>query len=76
MQAVAETIFDAVYLATVITLGIATIFKSRENKQYRLFDIMAVVLGLGDSFHPGPEPYAPNLCLCMDCTDRLSGNAP
>ena len=54
MQAIMETLFDAVYLTTVITLGILMIAKSKGNKQYLLFGIMAVVLGLGDSFHLVP----------------------
>lgn len=51
MQAIIETLFDTAYLITVITLGIIMIRKSNASKQYRLFGIMAVVLGLGDSFH-------------------------
>ena len=58
MQAIVETLFDAVYLATVVILGIVMILKSKGRKQYRLFGIMAVVLGLGDSFHLGPRAYA------------------
>ena len=59
MQAIAETIFDAVYLILVITIGIYMIVKSRGNRQYRLFGIMAVILGAGDSFHLVPRAYAP-----------------
>ena len=58
MQAIMETLFDAVYLFTVITLGIIMIRKSAGNKQYMLFGIMAVVLGLGDSFHLVPRAVA------------------
>lgn len=58
MQAIMETLFDAVYLFTVITLGIIMIRKSAGNKQYMLFGIMAVVLGLGDSFHLVPRAFA------------------
>lgn len=58
MQAIMETLFDAVYLTTVITLGILMIAKSKRNKQYLLFGIMAVVLGLGDSFHLVPRAVA------------------
>lgn len=58
MQAIMETLFDAVYLTTVITLGIMMIVKSKGNKQYLLFGIMAVVLGLGDSFHLVPRAIA------------------
>lgn len=58
MQAIVETLFDTVYLITVITLGILMIRKSSGRKQYRLFGIMAVVLGLGDSFHLVPRALA------------------
>lgn len=58
MQAIIETLFDAVYLIGVITLGILMISKSKGNKQYLLFGIMAVVLGLGDSFHLVPRALA------------------
>lgn len=58
MQAIMETLFDVVYLTTVITLGILMIRKGKENKQYFLFGIMAVTLGLGDSFHLVPRAYA------------------
>ncbi|MGN0777930.1 MAG: hypothetical protein ACI4MJ_02180 [Aristaeellaceae bacterium] len=51
MQAIFETLFDAVYLVTVITLGILMIRDSRGRKQYLLFGIMAVTLGCGDAFH-------------------------
>lgn len=58
MQAIVETLFDTIYLITVITIGIRMIIKSNGNKQYRLFGIMAVVLGLGDSFHLIPRVLA------------------
>ncbi|MCF6465441.1 hypothetical protein [Clostridium sp. Cult2] len=58
MQAIMETLFDAVYLIGVITLGTAMIIKSGNNKQYKLFGIMAVLLGTGDSFHLVPRAYA------------------
>ena len=58
MQAIAETLFDTVYLISVITTGIRMIVKSREKKQYRLFGIMAVLLGAGDSFHLVPRAVA------------------
>ena len=51
MQAIGETLFDVVYLVTVITTGMLMIIRSKENKQYRLFGIMAVILGAGDAFH-------------------------
>lgn len=58
MQAIIETLFDTIYLIGVITLGILMIRKSNGNKQYLLFGIMAVVLGLGDSFHLIPRALA------------------
>ena len=67
MQAIVETLFDAVYLATVVILGIVMILKSKGRKQYRLFGIMAVVLGLGDSFHLVPRAYA----LCTTGLEKI-----
>lgn len=58
MQAAAETLFDIVYLVSVICIGIIMITTSRGNRQYRLFGIMAVVLGVGDSFHLVPRALA------------------
>ena len=57
-QAIGETSFDVVYLVTVITIGIIMILKSKGVKQYLLFGIMAVVLGVGDSFHLVPRALA------------------
>ncbi len=58
MRAITETVFDVIYLISVVTIGILMIIKSKENKQYRLFGIMAVVLGAGDSFHLIPRMIA------------------
>ena len=58
MQALVETVFDAVYLISVIAIGITMIVKSHGQKQYKLFGIMAVVLGAGDSFHLVPRALA------------------
>lgn len=58
MQQIMETLFDVVYLITVISLGIIMIKKSKGVKEYLLFGIMAVVLGLGDSFHLVPRIIA------------------
>lgn len=57
MQAIFETIFDVVYLVSVITLGIKMIVNSKKGDSNRLFGIMAVVLGVGDSFHLIPRAY-------------------
>lgn len=58
MQAIVETLFDAVYLVAVMTIGILMIRKSKRNSQFRLFGWMAVVLGAGDSFHLIPRALA------------------
>ena len=58
MQAIFETLFDIVYLLTVIILGIRMIKGSRGIRQYQLFGMMAVVLGCGDAFHLIPRAVA------------------
>lgn len=58
MQAIMETLFDAVYLVSVITIGILMIRGSKGNRQFRLFGFMAVVLGAGDAFHLIPRAVA------------------
>lgn len=58
MQAIVETLFDAVYLIFVITIGILMIRGSKDNRQFRLFGWMAVVLGAGDAFHLIPRALA------------------
>lgn len=68
MQAVIETLFDTFYLIGVIALGLTMILKSKGNKQYKLFGIMAVVLGLGDSFHLVPRAVA----LCTTGLDHYT----
>lgn len=58
MQAIVETLFDAVYLTSVISIGILMIRGSKGNRQFGLFGWMAVVLGVGDSFHLVPRALA------------------
>ena len=58
MQAIMETLFDAVYLVSVITIGVLMIKGSGGNGQFRLFGFMAVVLGGGDAFHLIPRAVA------------------
>lgn len=58
MQAIVETLFDTVYLISVIAIGILMIRGSKGNRQFRLFGWMAVVLGAGDSFHLVPRALA------------------
>lgn len=71
MQGIMEGLFDAVYLTTVITLGVLMIKKSNGNKQYKLFGIMAVLLGAGDSFHLIPRVIALNTTGLQDYTFSL-----
>ena len=63
MQAIVETVFDAVYLVSVITIGILMIRGCKGSHQFKLFGLMAVVLGTGDSFHLIPRGwlYAPRV---------------
>ena len=68
MQAIVETAFDAVYLITVIIMGIYMIRKGKDSGQYRLFGIMAVVLGAGDAFHLVPRAVA----LCTMGLDNFT----
>lgn len=58
MQPVFETVFDLVYLTCVIAIGILMIRGCAKERQFLLFGIMAVVLGLGDSFHLIPRAVA------------------
>lgn len=64
MQAIFETAFDVVYLLTVVYLGVRMILGSRRmrsdglSKQFLLYGVMAVVLGLGDAFHLVPRMVA------------------
>lgn len=60
MQVIFETLFDVVYLFSVLILGILMIKNSNGNKQYLLFGIMAVILGAGDAFHLIPRIMALN----------------
>ena len=68
MRAIIETVFDIFYLVTVLTLGIRMIRGSKAGTQFRLFGLMAVVLGAGDSFHLvhwhcAPPAWRATLCL-------------
>ena len=58
MQAVMETLFDILYLSTVITLGVLMIRRAGGRSQVLLFGVMAVVLGCGDAFHLVPRAWA------------------
>ena len=54
-----ETLFDTVYLISVITIGLLMIRGSKGNPQFRLFGFMAVVLGAGDAFRIGEHLLHP-----------------
>lgn len=58
MRTIFEAGFDIVYLSFVIIVGIYMIVKSGNNKQYKLFGVMSLTLGLGDSFHLIPRIFA------------------
>lgn len=59
MQAIVETLFDAVYLTSVITIGILMIRGSKGNRQFGLFGWMAVVLGGGRFVSSGSPRSCP-----------------
>ncbi len=71
MQAIFETLFDISYLSTVIYLGIKMIRGSKGSRQFMLFGVMAVVLGLGDSFHLVPRALALNTSGLASYTSAL-----
>jgi hypothetical protein len=68
MQAIMETLFDIVYLFTVIALGIRMVRGAQGRTQVKWFGIMAIVLGCGDAFHLVPRAVAL-------CTDGLANHA-
>lgn len=78
MRAIFETLFDIVYLVTVITIGVRMIRGSKGNRQFQLFGWMAVVLGAGDSFHLVPRALA--LCTTglalMPCSWVWASGSP
>lgn len=53
-----ESIFDVCYLLTVISIGIKMIKTSEKGSQFKLFGVMAIVLGCGDAFHLVPRVYS------------------
>lgn len=54
-QALAETIFDVLYLTFAIVIGIFLIVRGGKGTLVQKFGIMALVLGVGDSFHLVPR---------------------
>lgn len=60
MVALIETFFDIFYLLSVSAIGILMMVKSKGNKLFFLFGLMAVVLGFGDAFHLIPRVWVLN----------------
>lgn len=58
MQNIIEPIFEIAYLICVIILGFLTLKHSNGRRQFKLFGIMAIILGVGDAFHLIPRIYA------------------
>jgi len=58
MQSVMESLFSITYLVLVITLGCIMVYRHKDNRQYRLFGIMTLILGCGDAFHLVPRIIA------------------
>lgn len=56
-QAIAETVFDIVYLCFAILAGLTMLFKGK-NTTVKKAGLMSVLLGAGDSFHLVPRSYA------------------
>lgn len=52
-MAIFESVFDIAYLSIVLSLGIRLLLEN--SREAKLFGIMAIVLGLGDSFHLIPR---------------------
>lgn len=58
MQAIMETVFDVLYLTTVVFLGVRMLRTGGASRQHRLFGVVAVTLGAGDAFHLVPRAIA------------------
>lgn len=56
-QAIAETVFDVIYLAFALITGLTMLFKGK-NSLVKKAGLMAALLGTGDSFHLVPRSYA------------------
>lgn len=56
-QAVAETVFDVLYLGFALTAGLTMLAKGRDPLVKKA-GLMAALLGAGDAFHLVPRSYA------------------
>ena len=57
-QALAETIFDAIYLLFAVIIGLFLLIQGEKGSLVRKFGAMAIVLGAGDAFHLIPRAIA------------------
>lgn len=55
MPALPETIFDVGYLIFAIIGGIVLLAKSKRRTYIKIFGVMTLILGIGDSFHLVPR---------------------
>lgn len=56
-QAIAETVFDALYLSFALTAGLIMLVRGREPLVKKA-GLMAALLGAGDAFHLVPRAYS------------------
>ena len=56
-QAIAETVFDILYLAFAMIAGFTMVIKGNDSLVKKV-GLMAALLGAGDSFHLIPRSYA------------------
>lgn len=56
-QAIAENVFDVLYLGFAITTGLTMLIKGKDSLVKKA-GLMAALLGAGDSFHLVPRSYA------------------
>ena len=56
-QAIAETVFDVLYLSFALLAGLTMLFKGREPLVKKA-GAMAALLGAGDAFHLVPRAWA------------------
>lgn len=53
-----ETVFDGIYLSTMLLSAVLLCFSSNAGSERWRFGVMALVLGVGDAFHLIPRIYA------------------
>jgi len=58
MQAIAETIFNPLYIIIAAFLGLQILRQSKGRKKFVLFGGMTLILVIGDAFHVLPRVYA------------------